>query len=91
MLCMQHCLDRFVLSFDEKVRHETFECSSYRGITFFVEGFRYEVIQSLLGVRLLVTSEDKSGYLRDLPFHEGTWRFLPEAVRVHAMPPSSTG
>jgi hypothetical protein len=53
------------------------------GVKFFHNGFVYDVLCNLhMGERLLITQEPATGYLRDMPFHLGTARFLPECVKV---------
>jgi hypothetical protein len=32
--------------------------------------------------RILINSKD--GYIKDLPFNEDTWKFLPEGVKIYA-------
>lgn len=83
-------IDRFVLEFDDSVKHERFECEDYRGVKFFENGYRYEILDCLLGIRLIVNHDDQLGFFKDMPFHEGTWGLLPSAVRVSS-PSSSIG
>ncbi len=85
---MELHVEGFRLRFDG-IPHSTFECRDYRGVIFYKDDFKYEVIHSALGVRLLINHETWLGFFRDLPFHEGTWRFLPEEVQVDMLPSSS--
>lgn len=89
---MEHRVGRFVLEFDDSLRHEPFQSKDWNGIKFFEDGYCYEVVDCLVGfgVRLIINHDDQLGYFRDMPFHEGTWDFLPSAVRVTTAP-STTG
>lgn len=79
---MEHRVGTFLLSFDREVKHETHADEHSHGITFFASGKRYEVVECLLGTRLIINSTVEFGHLQDMPFHEGTATFLPDGVRT---------
>ena len=80
---MKLSVGRFVLDFED-IRHKLFEGEHYRGVTFFAaDGFRYEVIESRLGTRLLINHQTEYGHMRDVPFHEGTFRMLPRSIHTY--------
>lgn len=73
-----------ILSFTPaRVNFETFNLvGNYYGIIFIEKTGRYEIIYSKMGTRLLLNSSN--GESRDLPFHSGTWHFLPDTVKVRS-------
>ncbi len=72
----------FVVSFSPDIKHETYENFSYRGVIFYDENGKYDVIyhHTINWNRMIVNYP--AGSYKDLPFHEGTFRFLPECVKV---------
>lgn len=72
----------FVVSFDETaIEHETYDEPSYYGIIFKDSEAKYDLIHHRIDwTRMIVNYKDES--YKDLPFHEGTFRFLPDCVKV---------
>lgn len=85
---MQVRVGGYELSFND-IEHETFSCKDNNGVTFIKDGYRYQVVDCLLGVRLIINSNTEYGFLKDMPFHKGTWEFLPAEVRVSTAPSTS--
>jgi hypothetical protein len=76
--------------FPNHVRYETYSNEWYYGIIFIFEGegnpsfgkdARYDVVHHyhMDWERLIIN--DKEGW-KDIPFHEGTFRFLPDEIKV---------
>ena len=76
--------------FNPEIRYETYQNEWYYGIIFFIEGEgddlickdgRYDVVHHyhMDWERLLINNKD--GW-KDLPFHNGTFRFLPDQIKV---------
>lgn len=75
----------FRLTFPKDLEIETYECPDYRGVSFHVNGVKFDVLDNVaLGPRILIS--EGLGWLRDMPFHAGTARFLPDVVRVEHVP-----
>ncbi len=61
--------------------HETYDDPSYYGIILNDNEAKYDLIHHRFDwTRMIVNYHD--GSYKDLPFHEGTFRFLPEGVKV---------
>lgn len=75
-------IGRFMLSFDKDLRFETYDSpGNYYGVIFFTsDGSRFDVLDGLMGERLLLNYPD--GTSKDMPFHLGTASFLPGGVGV---------
>jgi hypothetical protein len=76
--------------FDSSIRIETYQNKWYYGIIFFFpnegDGLiskdgRYDVVHHyhMDWERLLINNKDG---VKDLPFHSGTFRFLPDEIKV---------
>lgn len=79
---IQFTLGNFMVSFDETViEHETYDIPCYYGIIFRDREAKYDLIHHRIDwTRMVVNYKD--GSYKDLPFHEGTFRFLPDCVKV---------
>jgi hypothetical protein len=79
---VQFKLGTFVVSFDEAtIEHETYDDKCYYGIIFKDQEAKYDLIHHRIDwTRMIVNYKD--GSYKDLPFHEGTFRFLPDCVKV---------
>lgn len=85
-----YVLGKKLFIFDNDLKYETYQNEWYYGIIFLIpnEGdgliskdARYDIVHHyhMDWERLIINT--KSGFL-DLPFHAGTYRFLPEGVQV---------
>lgn len=79
---MEHRVGTFLLSFDTNITHQTHADEHSHGISFFASGKKYEVVECLLGTRLIINSTVEFGHLQDMPFHEGTSELLPSGIRT---------
>lgn len=71
----------FILFFPTSIKFETFnDPENYYGIIFFQDKCKYQVLESKIGIRLLINGSD--GTAKDLPFHDGTSHFLPDFVKI---------
>ncbi len=71
----------FILSFPTNIKFDTFnDPKNYYGIIFHYEKYKFEVMESKIGARLLINGV--MGESKDLPFHEGTAHFLPDFIKV---------
>ena len=69
----------FKLSFPVEINFETFEDpGNCYGVIFRTNEYRYQVLDSKLGTRIFVNGRE--GEVRDMPFNEGTARWLPECI-----------
>ncbi len=76
--------------FELNQRFETYQNEWYYGITFFVEDggngilykeSRYDVVYHYHMDWERLNINNKEGW-KDLPFHKGTYRFLPDSIKV---------
>ncbi len=85
-----YVLGKHLFIFDSNMKYETYQNEWYYGIIFFIDGegdgliykdARYDVVHHyhMDWERLIINT--KEGW-KDLPFHEGTFRFLPDQVKV---------
>jgi len=85
-----YVLGKHLFIFDNDIRYETYKNESYYGIIFFIDNegdgliykdARYDVVHHyhMEWERLIIN--EKSGW-KDLPFHPGTYRFLPDKIKV---------
>lgn len=86
-----YVLDKHLFVFDSSIiKYETYQCKWYYGIIFYIENegdgliskhARYDVVHHyhMDWERLIIN--DKEGW-KDLPFHCGTFRFLPDEIKV---------
>lgn len=85
-----HVIGKNLFMFDSDIKFETYKNEWYYGIIFTIEGAgdgiynkdaRYDIVHHyhMDWERLIIN--DKQGW-KDLPFHEGTFRFLPEQIKV---------
>jgi hypothetical protein len=74
-------IGNFMLSFPNTIRFDTFNNpGDYYGIDFYYEKYKFEVLDSRIGTRLLINGS--IGEAKDLPFNKGTAHFLPDFVKV---------
>ena len=70
----------FTLTFPQNAKYEIFnDPANYYGIIFDYCGKRYQVLECMLGTRMIINGEE--GECRDMPFHLGTAHFLPDFIR----------
>ncbi len=82
-MLVQVQVGRFKVSFSgSELYYMTFECVDYNGVILADFTHRYEVLNGVLGERLLITRKHEFGFCQDLPFHLGTAHFLPKGVTV---------
>lgn len=85
-----YTLGKKLFVFDPKIKFETYQNKWYYGIIFIIPGegdgilskdARYDVVHHyhMDWERLIINT--KEGW-KDLPFHAGTYRFLPDGVKV---------
>jgi hypothetical protein len=85
-----YILDKYIFLYDSSIKFETYKCESYYGIIFMIDGDgnsivnpthgRYDVVHNfVLGDRLLICNQN--GW-KDIPFHSGTFGFLPKGIEV---------
>lgn len=79
---IQLTIGGFMVSFDEDtISHKTYNEESYYGVIFEDDEAKYDIIHHRFDwTRMIVNYKD--GSYKDLPFHEGTFRFLPDYVKV---------
>jgi hypothetical protein len=76
-----YILDSYILTYDEKIKTETFECEQYYGITFHMKDKRYQVLHNYdLGNRIIINPNN--GGFQDIPFKPDTFWFLPPGVEA---------
>jgi len=74
-------LDRYVVLYPPDMKYETYKCKWYYGIIFYVDDGKWDLIHNIyMGNRLLINEHEY--WLKDIPFHKGTFRFLPEGIEV---------
>lgn len=72
-------IGEWVLYFPTTIQFETFNRpGDYYGIDFHHDKYKFEVIESKLGTRLLINGNLGEG--KDLPFNKSTAHFLPDFV-----------
>ena len=75
----------FNISFDpHEIEYETYKNDSYYGIIFKNGDAKYDLVHHYFDWTRMIIS-DKENACRDLPFHEGTFRFLPSCVKVERL------
>ncbi len=85
-----YVLGKKLFIFDSDIKYETYSNKWYYGIIFlmpcegdslFCKDERYDVVHHyhMEWERLIINTKD--GW-KDLPFHKGTYRFLPDQVKV---------
>lgn len=78
---LQFKVGEFILSFPTNIKFETFNHpGNYYGIDFYQEKFKFEVIDSKIGTRILINGT--LGESKDLPLNKGTAHFLPDFIKV---------
>lgn len=78
---MKFDFEDYVVDFPDSMEYKIFDEEWYYGIIFKVDGSRYEIIHNRVGWdRIIINYKDSSW--SDLPFNEGTFRFLPEGVTL---------
>jgi hypothetical protein len=77
---MKITFEDYIFTVNDDIEYCTFDEKSYHGITFYVDGNQYELIRGVMGDRLVISHKD--GSWKDVPFHEGTWGFLPEEIQI---------
>lgn len=83
---MKMSVGLYVLSFPDDLAHSTFECPDYYGVRFLIEGVTYDVLcNKHMGERINIS--EGLGCLRDMPFHLGTARFLPDCITTEKIAP----
>lgn len=82
--------ENILIMYDPNIKCETYECSQYHGIIFYIpndggnsvfgtEG-RYDIVHNYdLGNRLLINNSEG---IKDIPFKAGTFAFLPTGVEA---------
>lgn len=81
---INHTLNKYLLSFEDTVKNEIFHEPGIYGIRFFVDGKVYELLHNeFLGDRLLINGN--VGEVKDLPFYNKTFAFLPACVEVSVL------
>lgn len=78
------CAGPYELRWPEHARANPYDDRPhYHGIVFVDGSTTYDVcVNPTLGLRLIITRTDVFGVSRDLPFHLGTARFLPDWIEV---------
>lgn len=78
----------FELRWLDSIRSESYEAAPcYYGVIFHVDDFRYDVVvNSYLGLRLIINGTGPLGGFRDVPFHLGTAGLLPKDIEVTLTP-----
>lgn len=75
----------FILFFPTNIVFETFnDPNNYYGIIFFNDKYKYQVLESKLGTRLLINSINM-GECKDMPFNNKTIHFLPDFIQVKSI------
>jgi hypothetical protein len=77
---LEYKIGSFLISMPPELKVQAFDEEDYRGIIFYYERYRYEVLKSRLGTRLLINGRE--GEMRDIPFNMKTANMLPDFVKV---------
>jgi hypothetical protein len=76
-----YTLDKYLITFNSNIKYETYKCKWYYGIIFYVDDGKWDVGHNIyLGNRLLISEHQY--WMKDIPFHEGTFSFLPKGIEV---------
>lgn len=69
----------YIISFPSNIKFDTFnDPENYYGINFYHNKYKFEIIESKIGTRLLINGD--LGEAKDLPFNKNTAHFLPEFI-----------
>ncbi len=72
---------QYILKFPDNCKYEIFnDPNQYHGIIFISGKYKYQIIDCLLGTRLIINGD--LGEMRDMPFNRNTMSFLPDFVTV---------
>lgn len=80
-MMIQYQINDYTLEFDETIPHTIYDEGYCKGVKFFKDTWCYEVINSVVGERLLINC-NATFHSRDIPFNQGTSKFLPQGVVV---------
>lgn len=75
----------YIIEFPEDAHHEIYDEGWCRGIKFFKDTWRFDVLNSIIGERLLINCV-QTYHNRDIPFNLSTASFLPDYVKVSKKP-----
>ncbi len=81
MTMAQYQINDYTIEFDESVPHTIFDEGYCKGIKFFKDTWCWEVINSVVGERLLINCK-KTYHGRDIPFNIGTSKLIPYGITV---------
>ena len=80
---MKLILGKYEFTFKPNITYKVYESEWLDSITFFIKTERYEVINNFsMGYRLLINNR---GGDKDIPFHSGTFDFLPKDIEVNEL------
>lgn len=77
----QFKFDNFIISFSEETNHEIYDQEWVSGIIFFDDNGKYDCNHNKVDWNRLIINY-KDGSCIDLPFHEGTFNFLPKGIEI---------
>lgn len=76
-----YVLDKYLITYPNSFKTETYSCKDYYGIVFFTDECKYDVCHNyLMGDRLIMNPT--AGGFSDIPFKPATFGFLPEGITV---------
>lgn len=79
-----YVLDKYLITYPNSFKVETYSCKDYYGIVFITEDCRYDVCHNyLMGDRLI--RNPTAGGFSDIPFKPATFSFLPDGIEVKEM------
>jgi len=81
---MAYTFNEYLIEFDPNTNFSIFDEGEFRGIHFTHGTMKYEVLNCVLGERLLINCSE-TYYSKDLPFNLSTAHFLPLFVKVRKL------
>ena len=77
-------LSSYTFQLPDDKRADFIEEKDLKGFAFYDSEYKYEVLDCILGMRLLINSyPEYAGYCRDIPFNLNTAMFLPDFIIVN--------
>lgn len=73
--------DKYMIQFPFNLKFKLYDEHYFNGIIFYKGDYRYDLCHNVVDWNRIIIS-CKDGSYKDLPFHEGTWHFLPDGVTI---------
>lgn len=77
---MSFGFDNCIVEFPKSMKHKIYYDGYCNGIIFYDRNCEYELSHNNVDWNRLIIS-DNEGW-RDLPFNEGTWKLLPDTIKI---------